>query len=335
MRDMFVHACGVFLSILVVCACARVHVRGCLSQEVELHFYRKLQAARKDGGLPVEVSALQMEKWMEACALPVASTDTVLPEDRLEGNRRRDFLGQGGFGTVYKGKFFCPVEREDVLVAVKKTSTFLTLPEAEAQEQQRSLHDCLRREVRVLSGLQHANVIKLYAFSEPKSAPVEGGFPRMYLAYELCSGGTLADSLRSDDLAAQLSWDKRLALVLGVAQALVYLHNPAHGRATIFHRDVKPQNIALGAGEWPAPKLIDCGLARYIPSHDSKLSHHSKTGQVFGTPGYQCPTTSAIRPSLTPPRRCSLSESFWLRSSLAACRTNRSTARKPSSGLQP
>ena len=59
-----------------------------------------------------------------------------------------------------------------------------------------------------------------------------------------------------------------------------------------FHRDLKPQNIGLKEskqGAPPTPKILDCGLAKYIPPHDSKQSVFTRTGQVFGTPGYQCP----------------------------------------------
>ena len=261
----------------------------CVCMAAQLQVFRSLLAARNDGASPVSVDAAKMEDWMLASAVSVRPGDSVLPQDLLEGNKTRLFLGQGGFGTVYKGQFRCPYERKVIAMAIKKTSSLLALPEAEAKEQHLSLLDCLRREVRVLSNLQHPHIIKLFAFSQPTALPLEGGFPCIYLAYELCGGGSLADALRDDAAAAQLSWEKRLAIVLGIAHALVYLHSPSSGHAVIFHRDVKPQNIALTTGAWPVAKLIDCGLARYIPAHDSKLSYHTKTGQVFGTPGYQCP----------------------------------------------
>jgi hypothetical protein len=58
-----------------------------------------------------------------------------------------------------------------------------------------------------------------------------------------------------------------------------------------FHRDVKSSNIVVNES-WHA-KLIDCGLAKYIPSQEvpglASLACETNAGQRFGTLAYMCP----------------------------------------------
>ena len=88
-------------------------------------------------------------------------------------------------------------------------------------------------------------------------------------------------------------------------EALHYLHRGGGG-ARCFHRDVKSANIVLTATL--APKLIDCGLAMYLPDGQpdgsagrgagaaassspaaAERTTFAATGGVLGTPGYMCP----------------------------------------------
>ena len=63
----------------------------------------------------------------------------------------------------------------------------------------------------------------------------------------------------------------------------------------VFHRDIKSANICL-ADDF-APRLIDCGLAKFVPDDNSRANPGSFTvslqsksrGLAFGTPGYMCP----------------------------------------------
>ena len=54
----------------------------------------------------------------------------------------------------------------------------------------------------------------------------------------------------------------RVRIAAGLARAINFLHchDPA---GPAFHRDVKSANVALTLDL--APKLIDCGLAKYAP----------------------------------------------------------------------
>ena len=73
----------------------------------------------------------------------------------------------------------------------------------------------------------------------------------------------------------------------GVSRAINYLH--CHdSRGPAFHRDIKSANIVLDLGL--SPKLIDCGLSKFIPNQHSHGTIMSTTGAALGTPGYMCST---------------------------------------------
>ena len=73
----------------------------------------------------------------------------------------------------------------------------------------------------------------------------------------------------------------------GVSRAINYLH--CHdSRGPAFHRDIKSANIVLDLGL--SPKLIDCGLSKFIPNQHSQGTIMSTRGAALGTPGYMCST---------------------------------------------
>ena len=123
-----------------------------------------------------------------------------------------------------------------------------------------------RREVELLSALQHPNLVRVHA------AGVEAGRP--YVVMEWVEGGSLERAL-PDAPSRSPRWAVEVAC--GIARGLEALH--AQG---VIHRDVKPDNVLLAQG---TPKLIDLGLARSL-DEESGLT---KTGAAYGTPGYWSP----------------------------------------------
>ena len=234
--------------------------------------------------------------WMRSCAT-VAAPGRHHEADHLTPDQKHAYtlLGKGGFGSVFAAKFFHSATQTEIALAVKVTSSLLQLDQKEQTTMYQSLEESVRREIKALSSLRHPNIIKLVGYCSTQQALASalrlGHFPRLYLVYELCEQGTLADWLRDDARASSLPWTERLHVAIGVASALEEMHRGGRQREvrSIFHRDVKAANIGLTSGHPPTAKVLDCGLAKYIPAHDSKTSVFSKTGQVFGTPGYQCP----------------------------------------------
>ena len=79
-----------------------------------------------------------------------------------------------------------------------------------------------------------------------------------------------------------------------IIRAIHCLHTDTKDNYILFHRDIKSANICLERNY--TAKLIDCGLAKFVPVDDSistsafpiSVRNTSHVG-VFGTPGYTCP----------------------------------------------
>ena len=72
-----------------------------------------------------------------------------------------------------------------------------------------------------------------------------------------------------------LDWNKRLAIIDGIAQGLLYLHK--HSRLRVIHRDLKASNILLDCEM--NPKISDFGLAKIFSTNDTE----GNTKTIAGT----------------------------------------------------
>ncbi|CAL5082549.1 unnamed protein product [Urochloa decumbens] len=179
---------------------------------------------------------------------------------------RAQKLGEGGFGSVYKGFVRAADGKGDrVPVAVKKLN-------------QRGLqgHKQWLAEVQFLGVLEHPNLVKLLGYCAVDS---ERGAQRL-LVYEFMPNKSLEDHLfrRANP---PLSWNRRLQVILGAAEGLAYLHEGVE--VQVIYRDFKTSNILLDK-DFRA-KLSDFGLAREGPTG---ANTHVSTA-VVGTHGYAAP----------------------------------------------
>ncbi|XAR64357.1 Non-specific serine/threonine protein kinase [Bertholletia excelsa] len=169
------------------------------------------------------------------------------------------FLGEGGFGRVYKGR----LESTGQVVAVKQ------LDRDGLQGNREFLVEVL-----MLSLLHHPNLVNLIGYCAD-------GDQRL-LVYEFMPLGSLEDHLH--DLPPDkepLDWNMRMKIAAGAAKGLEYLHDKAN--PPVIYRDFKSSNILLDEGFHP--KLSDFGLAKLGPTGDK--SHVST--RVMGTYGYCAP----------------------------------------------
>jgi serine/threonine protein kinase len=218
-------------------------------------------------------------------------------------------LGSGGFGEVFVGAYV-----HDGLyrrVAVKRMSPALQLQHQgqtaeQLEEFRRDALSSVKREINVLRNFRHDNIIRLLGYSIPPSsalsrsaatapllpppAPAAAGGEafQLCLVYELAAEGDLNGHLTDDAKAETLTWKRRIRVASGIACALNYLHCRDSGNPC-FHRDVKSSNVALTTAL--QPKLIDCGLSKYVPEASSAaaMTVFTRTGQRFGTSLYMCP----------------------------------------------
>ncbi|KAL6275983.1 hypothetical protein ACE6H2_019584 [Prunus campanulata] len=176
------------------------------------------------------------------------------------GNFRSDcFLGEGGFGKVYKGH----LEKINQVVAIKQLD--------------RNGCQGIREfvvEVLTLSLADHLNLVKLIGFC------AEGD--QRLLVYEYMPLGSLENHLHDLPPSRKaLDWNTRMKIAAGAARGLEYLHEKM--QPPVIYRDLKCSNILLGEGYHP--KLSDFGLAKVGPSGDKT---HVST-RVMGTYGYCAP----------------------------------------------
>ncbi|KAJ4729510.1 Kinase family protein [Melia azedarach] len=170
-----------------------------------------------------------------------------------------NFLGQGGFGAVYKGKLGSTGQ----VVAVKQ------LDKAGFQGEKEFLVEVL-----MLSLMCHPNLVKLIGYCAEED--------QRLLVYEYMPRGSLEDHLLDPAPGEEpLSWNTRMKIATGAAKGLEYLHHKAD--PPVIYRDLKAANILLG--EEFQPKLSDFGLAKFGPTGDK--SHVST--RVMGTHGYCAP----------------------------------------------
>ncbi|KAL0369729.1 UNVERIFIED_CONTAM: Serine/threonine-protein kinase PBL27 [Sesamum angustifolium] len=169
-----------------------------------------------------------------------------------------NFLGEGGFGKVYKGRL-----PDGEIVAVKQLD--------------RNGCQGIREfvvEVLTLSMVNHPNLVKLIGYC------AEGD--QRLLVYEYMPLGSLEDHLYGPRPSRKrLDWNTRMKIAAGAAQGLEYLHDKM--KTPVIYRDLKCSNILLGEGFHP--KLSDFGLAKAGPSGDQT---HVST-RVMGTYGYCAP----------------------------------------------
>ncbi|CAO2198010.1 unnamed protein product [Urochloa humidicola] len=168
-------------------------------------------------------------------------------------------LGQGGYGTVFRGNL--PDGREIAIKILKDT-------DGDGEE--------FMNEVASISRTSHVNIVTLVGFC------LQGS--KRALLYEYMPNGSLerytfgSNSTEGED---NLSWDKLFDIVIGIARGLEYLHTGCNTR--IVHFDIKPQNILLDQDF--CPKISDFGLAKLCRQKDSKISNVDARGTI----GYIAP----------------------------------------------
>lgn len=175
-------------------------------------------------------------------------------------------IGEGGFGSVYKGKIKPVVgQGETTLVAIKKLN-----------KDSFQGHKQWLAEVQFLGVVEHPNLVKLIGYC---AVDGERGIQRL-LVYEYMPNKSLEDHLFSKAYPP-LPWEKRMQIMLGAAQGLAYLHEELE--VQVIFRDFKTSNVLLD--EDFQAKLSDFGLAREGPTPGRT---HVSTA-VVGTYGYAAP----------------------------------------------
>ncbi|KAJ6792796.1 rust resistance kinase Lr10-like isoform X1 [Iris pallida] len=166
-------------------------------------------------------------------------------------------LGQGGFGSVFRGDL-----PGGYPVAVKMLGNT------------KFNGDDFISEVSTIGRIHHLNVVRLVGFCSEGS--------KRALVYEYMPNGSLDKYIFSAIGADRyFTMEKLNEIALGVARGIDYLHRGCDMR--ILHFDIKPQNILLDQNF--NPKVSDFGLARLYPKDYSIVT----VSAARGTIGYIAP----------------------------------------------
>ncbi|KAJ6324558.1 hypothetical protein OIU76_011790 [Salix suchowensis] len=196
--------------------------------------------------LPTESSGLGNSRPLFAFEELVKATN---------GFSSQNFLGEGGFGSVYKG--YLP---DGTDVAVKQ----LKIGGGQGERE-------FKAEIEIISRVHHRHLVSLvgYCMFETRRLLVYDYVPNNTLHFHLHEVGRLA-----------LDWATRVKIAAGAARGIAYLHEDCHPR--IIHRDIKSSNILLD-NNFEA-KVSDFGLAKLALDSNTHV-----TTRVMGTFGYMAP----------------------------------------------
>ncbi|XP_042981955.1 rust resistance kinase Lr10-like [Carya illinoinensis] len=226
---------GSFLVLLVVFALQRLYINDMVEKEYRAKIEKFLEDYRNFQ--PTRYSYANIKKIT---------------------NQFAEKLGQGAYGTVFKGKL-----SNQIHVAVK----ILNNSSKENGEE-------FINEVGIMGRIHHVHVVRLVGFCAD-------GFRRA-LVYEFLSNYSLEKFIFSANVKNRfLGWDKLQDIAIGVAKGIEYLHQGCDHQ--ILHFDIKPHNVLLDDNF--NPKISDFGLAKLCSKDQIVVS--MTTGR--GTMGYSAP----------------------------------------------
>ncbi len=220
-------------------------------------------------------------------------------------------IGSGGMGRVLEA--WDPELRRSVAIKVLHAHT----DDDEAEER-------FLAEARVTSQLEHPAIVPVHDIGRTPDG-------RLYFAMKYVTGRSLREVLRAlaaGDRETVAAWSRPRLLdtFARVCEAVAYAHDRG-----VLHRDLKPDNIMVGAfGE---VLVLDWGVARVrAPGADAEDARAmlvrtplTEAGTAVGTPGYMSPEQAMSRGDVGP-----TADVFSLGAVLFELMTGRRAFRAPS-----
>jgi tetratricopeptide (TPR) repeat protein len=205
-----------------------------------LRAHDALESGMESGFLD-QLDPLRAAPLLSDAAPPPDSSAPPDPDELTPGTEVGHYrivrrLGRGGMGVVH----LAHDPRLDRFVAIKLLPHHLSVNPVARHR--------FEEEARAASALDHRNIVTVYEIGD---AP--GG--RLFIAMAYCEGATLRQELQ----AGPMPVERAITIATRVADGLA----AAHQRG-IVHRDIKPRNIIVTAGD--TPKIVDFGIAQVTGS---------------------------------------------------------------------
>lgn len=177
--------------------------------------------------------------------------------------RIRERIGEGGFGTVYRG---------EQLQMGRECALKVLLPRLADDPQ---VVGRFRREAKAVSRLKSGHTVQTYDFDETPDG-------LLYLAMELVEGRSLQGEMEHGPMPVE----RVLHIVEGIVESLAEAH-----QLGVVHRDIKPENILLEErpGDPDYVKVLDFGIAKIMVGNASDSQVLTAVGQTLGTVEYMSP----------------------------------------------
>ena len=154
-----------------------------------------------------------------------------------------NYLGEGGYGKVYKVKH-------------KLTGQYRAMKIIKCKSSSKDHEKQIKKEIEILKSLDHPNILKVYEFFCNEKT--------FFIINELCTGGELFDKIIevkhfSESVAANI--------MRQIFSAIAFCHSQG-----IIHRDLKPENILIESHlqknlEFFHIKVIDFGTCEILKNN--------------------------------------------------------------------
>ncbi|KAF5195521.1 Receptor-like protein kinase [Thalictrum thalictroides] len=232
--------------------------RSAKVDKVQIHTFEK-SASRKASAqlspkIPTEARHVSPTLRFGAIgirAYHVFSLDEI--EDATNNFNASNLLGEGSQGQLYKGSL-----RDGSVVVVRSM-----------QLKQKYSSQRLLQHTEVISKLRHQHLVSMLGHCIVTHQEYSNGASTIFLVFEYISNSTLRNHLSDQRKREMLKWPQRLAITMGVAKGIQFLH--AGIAPGIFGNDVKIENILLD--ENLTAKISNYDLL--IPSKVGSESLHS------------------------------------------------------------
>ena len=190
----------------------------------------------------------------------------ALINQTINGYTFSEFIGSGGFGSVYKAT------KDGTVYAIKVFREDYILQEYK----QRGENNRIQREIDIMKTVNHPFLVKYVDDFKGDDLSV----PSYFLVMEFAEGETLQKIIKNKGLSNET---QIVSIFKNILQGIKGLHQVRGDDESkgIIHRDLKPENVIVNGDK---VKILDYGISKVID-----YTALTSTGNFLGSPLYSSP----------------------------------------------